>query len=128
MKVFLLVAVSLLVVSCATTDLPEIASENQANITKLSLGMSKAAVVQLMGNRIAHTPDGPVNNPFRTETFQSSAGVNFEILYYVTERHRRFQPVRLRQTTPLVFKDGVLTGWGSDALKQATGQDLWRRR
>jgi len=127
MKRVLILITAVLLGSCVT-DLPEMANENQTNLLKLQLGMPKAAVVQLMGNRTATTPDGPVGNPFRTETFQNTGGTNFEVLYYITERHRRFQPVRLRQATPVVFRDGLLIGWGNDALRQARTAESPRGR
>lgn len=120
-RLLLLLFSAQLVVACAS-DIPDLAHENQSNLVKLSVGMSKPAVVELMGAKSAYTPDGTVSNPFSVETFQDKAGVNYEVLYYVTERNRRFQPLRLRQTTPLVFRNGVLTGWGTESLKRARDQ------
>lgn len=103
-------------------SLAQLANENQTTINKLTVGIAKPAVIELMGVKTAATPDGLVANPFRSETFQDKAGAQYEILYYVTETNRRFQPLRLSQTTPLVLKNGVLIGWGTQSLRQAKEQ------
>ena len=115
--------VSLLLLGCAGGSLSELAHENQSSIIKLTVGMTRATVIDLMGTKSASTNDGLVANPFRSETFQDKAGAQFEVLYYVTERNRRFQPLRLSQTTPLILKNGVLIGWGADSLRQARSGD-----
>ena len=99
-------------------SLPELAHENQSNIATLSVGMPKAQVLKIMGRKSAQTRDGPIANPFRSETFQDRTGVQYEVLYYVTERNRRFQPLRLGNATPLVLQDSVLIGWGYQALSR----------
>ena len=99
-------------------SLPELAHENQSNIATLSVGMAKAEVLKIMGRKSAQTRDGPIANPFKSETFQDKAGVQYEVLYYVTERNRRFQPLRLGNTTPIVLKDSVLLGWGYQTLSR----------
>ena len=81
--------------------------------------MKKAEVVKMMGRDSAHTRDGLIANPYRIETFQDKQGTQIEVLYYVTERNRRFQPLRLSNATPLVFRNGVLVGWGPEALRAA---------
>ena len=117
-KLGVALAVSLLLLGCAGGSLSELAHENQTNIAKLKVGMTRAAVVEHMGTKSASTHDGQIANPFRTESFQGRSGARYEVLYYVTER-RRFRPVHLELTTPLVLRNGVLTGWGMAMLQQA---------
>jgi hypothetical protein len=102
-----------------TVTLVQLAHENQSNVNKLAVGMSKSAVIDLMGTKTARTGDGLVSNPFRSETFQDKAGAQYEILYYVTEKNRAFQPLRIAQTTPLILESGVLIGWGTESLRRA---------
>jgi hypothetical protein len=102
-----------------TVSLVQLAHENQTNVNKLTVGMSKSAVVDLMGTKTAKTGDGLVSNPFRSETFQDKAGTRYEVLYYTTEKNRSFQPLRLAQTTPLILKNDALIGWGTESLRRA---------
>jgi hypothetical protein len=104
------------VASGGARSLSDLAHENQSNIAYLSVGMNKAEVLKIMGKKSGYTKDGLIANPFKSETFQDRAGVQYEVLYYVTERNRRFQPLRIGNTTPLVFKENVLIGWGSQTL------------
>ena len=130
MRYALVVTGLALAAACASNDeiedpapvdkgLAELAHENQTNLVHLNVGMKKAEVVRIMGRNTAQTRDGKIANPYRIETFQDRSGTQVEVLYYVTERNRRFQPLRLANTTPLVFRDGALVGWGQDALRSA---------
>ncbi len=102
-----------------TISLVQLAHENQTNVNKLTVDMKKAAIVDLMGTKTAKTNNGPVSNPFRSEIFQDKTGAQYEVLYYVTEKNRAYQHLRLSQTTPLILKNGMLIGWGAESLKQA---------
>lgn len=106
----------------AQLSVSQLAHENQLSLLKLSIGLKKADVVGIMGTKSASTRDGDVANPFRSETFQDTAGNQYEVLYYVTERNRRFQPLRLGQTTPIVLQDGAVVGWGAEAIARARGR------
>jgi hypothetical protein len=129
MRHAILVVCLALAAGCASTDgaddprvekaLTELAHDNQANLVNLNVGMKKTEVIKIMGRNSAHTRDGKIANPFKIETFQDKQGRTYEVLYYVTERNRRFQPLRLGNTTPLVFREGALVGWGPDALRSA---------
>ena len=100
-------------------NLAELGYENQSNLARLSVGMSKPDVLKIMGQAVARSKDGPVANPYRQETFQDKSGAQYEVLYYVTERNRRFQPLRVKNATPVVLKNGVVSGWGEQALSDA---------
>jgi hypothetical protein len=82
---------------CAHPDVSELMHQNQLNLQKLRVGMTKADAMETMGTRSAQTNRGPIANPIRSETFSRN----------------------YRDTTPLVFKGGVLVGWGPEALRQA---------
>jgi hypothetical protein len=118
MKPILLAVLFLTFTACATS-LPDLAVENQSNIARLSVGMSKSDVLKRMGDKTAETRNGMVANPFKTETFLDKQGRQYEVHYYVTERNRRGHAVTVANATPLVFRDGVLIGWGPQPLIQA---------
>ena len=118
MKKTLAVIVLAFAAGCATS-LPDLAGENQSNLVRLNVGMSKADVLKIMGQKTADTRDGPVANPFKVEMFRGRDGSQYEILHYVTQRNRRGHAVTVANATPIVLKDGVLLGWGSQTLADA---------
>lgn len=80
---------------------------NRDLIAQLQLGTSKSDVIAKLGQ------------PDNSEAF-SAAGASYEVLYYRT-RHRHSDGETTRdETTPLVFRDGKLTGWGDAAYARAT--------
>jgi|SRR5450759_560207 hypothetical protein len=105
-----------------TVPLEQLAQENQTNINKLTVGISKSAVLEAMGTKNATAFNSHISNPFRTETFQDKSGAQYEILYYATEDTLPFQPAGNAQMTPLILKNGALIGWGSISLKRAMEQ------
>jgi len=115
----ILAAAALLAFAGCATSLPDLAGENQANLVRLSPGMTKNQVVWIMGTTKAETRNGPVANPFKIDNFQDKGGSQYEVLYYVTQRNRRGHPVSVADATPLVLKDGVLIGWGPQTLSKA---------
>jgi hypothetical protein len=51
-------------------------------------------------------------------------GVAYRALFYRTQRVAGDGMTRRDETTPLVFADGALIGWGAAAWREATGQPL----
>lgn len=76
---------------------------NRNHIAKLELGASYEQVTRKMGiadfNELVNGDNGPVR-----------------ILYYRTQRTRDDGVTTKDECTPIVFVDGVLTGWGDAAL------------
>lgn len=50
-------------------------------------------------------------------------GEEVEILYFRTQHRRSDGETTRDETTPLVFVDGELTGWGAAAYEEVTGRD-----
>lgn len=90
-------------------------AQNNASITHLRIGMTRGEVVALMKSSTTEVRDGPLSNPYRTESFQRGADI-YEVLYYLTRRHPPFTPIRDWQATPVVLKNGTVVGWGQSAL------------
>ena len=116
----------LLFVSCSIlagegerVSLRDLAASNQSKLIRMSIGMTKDEVLTLMGTNTAKTRDGVVNNPWTSESFTDKNGVQTEVWYYVTRKNQPFTPVRRSLTTPVVFKDSKVVGWGNDALSRA---------
>lgn len=89
-------------------------ASNAENIGKLSVGMTKAQVISLMGDHSSKVRDGKLNNPYRAESFQRDSST-YEVIYYLTRIHPPFTAILENQTTPVVLKDGVVTGGGRSA-------------
>lgn len=79
---------------------------NQAYISQLDIGARLDAVTSELG-----TPD-------MTESFVRG-GQTFRVLFYRTRLVHRDRRVTHDETTPLVFADGGLVGWGESAIENA---------
>lgn len=80
---------------------------NRARLNDLSPGMSREAVVEVMGP----SPTREITNPYRTESY-SAQGKRFDVLYYYTDIKKRDDAITDDELTPLVLVDGRLDGWG----------------
>jgi hypothetical protein len=81
-------------------DWRETQSNNREAISKLNVGMSRSAVIDRLG-----TPDD-------SEAFTEN-GEEYRVLFYRT-RHKHSDGETTRdETTPLVFRNDELVGWGN---------------
>jgi hypothetical protein len=108
-----LFALSALVHAGQTVPLKDLIAGNGARIQSVKQGMPRAEVLRVMIDLAAQIPGGTVANPYKAKSFQQ-AGASYEVLYYVTH-----QPTTGRDamTTPVILKDGVVSGLGVDALR-----------
>jgi hypothetical protein len=113
----------LLLVACGPTmmELMEQARmENRQKLIRLSIGMTKAEVLEVMGTRtmvLRSTADIEtevfrINNPYRVESAKDTLGQTYEILFYYTDLKKTDGIITDDELTPLVIKDGQLIGWG----------------
>lgn len=93
-------------------------SRNLSNLNKLSVGMTKSQVMEIMGNFAAETNDSRVPNPYKIELFLVGKS-QYEALWYMTRKYPPFTPIKLSQATPVVLKEGKVIGWGIEALQSA---------
>lgn len=87
-------------------DWQQVQERNQEAVAHLSLGRSLGSVTGELG-----TPD-------MTESFVRD-GRTFEVLFYRTHRVHDDGRTTRDETTPLVFVDDELVGWGESAVKHA---------
>lgn len=81
--------------------------ENREAIAGLELGLRRATVEARLGM------------PDFVDAFLRG-GEEFEVLYYRTHRNHSDGETTRDETTPLVFVEGDLVGWGDSAVEFAT--------
>ncbi|MBY0400213.1 DUF3192 domain-containing protein [Myxococcota bacterium] len=139
-------AVSLVIhVGCrswiAVPTLDTVRAQNRERLSQLTVGMSKAEVLAVMGTESIQTysrtalPSAPfsqtipeankaryraerISNPYRTETSASAEGEFVELLFYYTDRQAADEGITNDELTPLVIENGKLAGWGWSFLDQ----------
>ena len=106
---------SLFLISCVSLD--KIRTENRTNLNRISLGMSKSEVLNIMGTETVRVFDSRkrINNPFRTEIL-SEGDKKYEVVFYYTDKKRNVSSVTGSITddelTPIVFFNGKVEGYG----------------
>jgi hypothetical protein len=121
---------------CAATP-GEVRAQNQRNLVKLSLGMTKEEVLDIMGTETIKTTQpaayipiygwlawpalrSRIVNPYRTEMTRTADGsAPVLLIFYVTDEKRgALSGTGEEDLTPLVFEDGKLVGWGWNYLER----------
>jgi hypothetical protein len=87
----------------SSSDWEDMERDNRNRIAQLRIGERYEAIMGQMGQ------------PSFTEAFQMD-GATYQVLYYRTHRTHSDGETTKDETTPLVFKDSALIGWGMDAL------------
>ena len=101
----------------AVVSYKQLLAYNQDNSSRLQLGMTRAQVVDLMKSYKSKIGSAPLSNPYRSNMFVRNQD-SYEVLYYLTQPHRRFRPIADTQATPIVLKNGVVVGWGMNSLAE----------
>lgn len=132
-------AVLLAVVSVACTSAINFREENRRTLQELHVGMDRSEVLDLMGVgehrqftgsetrgpvgtgrdtmgvmsvQIPVGGDAPVlYDPHRSEVYEGDDST-WEVLYYYTHVTRDDGLVTEDELTPIVLRDGIVTGWG----------------
>lgn len=84
--------------------------DNRREIARLNIGDSRTDVMSRLGE------------PDFTEGFTSN-GQDYQVYYFRTHRQHNDGKTTKGETTPVVFADGQLIGWGQKALDQAMMDD-----
>jgi hypothetical protein len=101
------VLILFIIFGCAST-VEQLRTKNRENLLRLSFGMTKFDVLQIMGTETIES----VNNPYRVETPKGKDGSLYEVLFYNTDKKKKGDRITDGDLTPLVFKDNALIGWG----------------
>ena len=103
--VILLVLV-IMISGCTESD--RIRVMNRENLMKLSIGITKQEVLDIMGTETF----GSINNPYKNEVLYGKNGKVLEVLYYYTDKKSADGVITDDELTPLVFDGDKLIGWG----------------
>ncbi|MBI5574729.1 MAG: DUF3192 domain-containing protein [Elusimicrobia bacterium] len=100
-----------------------IRATNRERLNKISIGMTKQEVINIMGTKtiIADDSGEVINNPYKTETMRGKDKI-FEVVYYYTEIKRADGAINDDELTPLVFDEGKLIGWGWSFFEDTTAK------
>lgn len=117
----IIVALLLVLAGCSniyldTSDL--LRARNAEGLAKLTAGLGKQTVMEMMGTDPSKGVFMWIDNPYRSETLTGKDGKSYEVLYYYTELKQRDDKITDDELTPLVFHDGKLIGWGYPFLDQ----------
>ncbi len=96
-----------LLVGCGTSE-EFVRTKNRENLLRLSVGMKKLEVLQIMGTQTFDT----LNNPYKVETPQGKNGELYEVFFYHTDLKNKDGLITDAELTPIVFLDNKLVGWG----------------
>ncbi len=121
----LLACLLVVFVSCSvlrTVWAEDILAKNRENLNRLSMGMLKSDVLNIMGTQTITAYESAqsaqmivITNPYRTEIMKNEKGENLEVLFYYTDEKRLGQ-ITDNELTPIVLKDGKVEGWGRSYL------------
>ena len=107
MKRIASLVIIIFVLGCATSD-QNIRTKNRENLLRLSVGMKKFEVLQIMGTQTY----GAINNPYKVETPRGKDGRLYEVFYYHTDLKNKDGIITDAELTPIVFIENQLIGWG----------------
>jgi hypothetical protein len=110
---------------CGGLLLDDFRSTNRENLSRITIGMTRAQASQVMGSRsvsivenqfsIFNQTSTTVNNPYRTAAFTAN-NKQYDIMYYYTDLKRADGVITDDELTPIVFEGGKVIGWGQEML------------
>ncbi len=117
--------VLLVLVTGCGMSLVQIRTRNRGNLLKLSVGITKEEMLDIMGTETIKANDyyhATINNPYRSEILQGK-DKTFEVIYYYTDKKQDDYYFKVTflddELTPLVFDDGKLIGWGWSFMQES---------
>jgi hypothetical protein len=102
----IIVALVLILSGCSniyldTSDL--LRAQNTENLAKLTAGLGKETVMEVMGTEPSKGIFMWIDNPCRSEALTGKDGKNHEVLYYYIDLKQRDDRITDDELTPLVF-------------------------
>lgn len=87
-------------------------TKNKQNIAKLSIGMTKENVLNILGSDSIDIGSQIISNPYKIETIKGK-----EVIYYYTDIKNRDGVISDDELTPLIFENNKLVGIGHNFLE-----------
>ena len=111
-KILFIIALSISISSCMTLD--AVKTKNRENLNRISLGMTKTQVLDIMGTETITTNGNPskVSNPWRTEILKGKDDTLYEIIFYYTDTKEADGAIKDNELTPIVLEQNKVIGWG----------------
>lgn len=95
---------------------PWLAAKNKSNLAKLSIGITRQEVLEIMRLESADIPSWLRSlNPYRSETL-ALKDKTFELLYYYTSAESMDGTATKDELTPIVFEHDKLISYGWSSL------------
>ncbi len=114
--ILLILTFQAILIGCAPT-IQQIQSTNRSNLNRISLGMTKSQVLDIMGTQTVKTAEGYIiNSPYRSET-TSQNGLNYEIHFFYTDTKKNDGAITDDELTPVVYFEGKVSGYGWNYLR-----------
>jgi len=130
----LILLLAFTLIGCSRVYVRDLREVNAANLSRLRPGMTTQQVIEIMGTEkgtvreevyyqghLAGYREVEVKNPYKSEVKKIGDKV-FEIFYYYADPYGMFmgfwdksyeeKRVTKEVLTPVIFKEGVLIGWG----------------
>ena len=107
MKKIGMLVIVIILAGCAASD-EYVRTKNRENLLRLSVGMKKFEVLQIMGTQTFDT----INNPYKVETPRGKEGQLYEVFFYHTDIKNNDGLITDAELTPIVFFENQLIGWG----------------
>jgi hypothetical protein len=108
-------------------QIDQVRQDNFDNLERLKAGMSRKQVSDLMGERkevqtfYLYWKADIVSNPQRLETLKGNDQLQHEVQYYYAYQKKSDQRITTDELCPLIFRDGILEGWGWPYYEKAIG-------
>ena len=141
-QVIILLALCIFIAGCATLD--SVRNENRENINKLSVGITKEQVQDIMGTETksagapllvnvmslgaAITHSQKISNPYKIEVFKDKNGETIEVWWYYTDIQSRDGAITDDELTPVLFKNNLVIGWGRSYLDNSVDKHELKMR
>lgn len=107
-------------------ELSDIRSYNQQNLLKITLGMSRDSVIDMMGGQKTiqtyyliglygiKKQDQIVSNPYSRDLLKDKSNNNIEIIWYFTDIKKADGAITKDELTPIILENNKVTGigWG----------------
>ncbi|MDD5432377.1 MAG: DUF3192 domain-containing protein [Candidatus Omnitrophica bacterium] len=116
-RVIFFLALALMLGGCETARNFNAISSNRNRLARLTVGMPKEKVLNIMKTKPFLSREMTINNPYKIDLLVAT-NHRYEVFYYVidTDVPLEADVITDQQLVPLVIENGKLVGWGWEYL------------